>query len=77
MVGVTAGPIVELSEVLHPQYGGSVGVWAFFGVTPYARVGMVQDLGTFAEVGLHLALPVLSRHTRPPPHAEPPSSAMR
>ncbi len=57
--GVSVGPIVEFSELQHPRIGGSVGTWAFFGITPYARVGVVDELGTFAEVGIHIALPVL------------------
>jgi hypothetical protein len=61
MFGATAGPILELSELAHPRLGGSVGVWAFFGITPFARVGTVEDLGTFAEVGVHIALPVFRR----------------
>jgi hypothetical protein len=59
MIGVSAGPMVELSDLAHPRYGGSVGVWAFAGVTPFARVGTVDKLGTFAEIGLHITLPVL------------------
>lgn len=59
MVGVSAGPIVELSDFAHPRYGASAGVWAFVGVTPFARVGTVEKLGTFAEIGLHITLPVL------------------
>ncbi len=59
MFGVSAGPIVELSDVMHPHVGGSVGVWAFVGVTPYARFGAIDGLGAFAEVGLHIALPVI------------------
>jgi hypothetical protein len=63
MVGASLGPILELSDIAHPHAGASVGIWAFFGVTPFARVGVVDGLGTFAEVGLHLALPVLrARH---------------
>lgn len=61
MYGASAGPLVELAELAHPRIGGSVGLWAFFGPTPYARVGAVADLGAFVEIGLHLALPVF-RH---------------
>lgn len=61
MMGVSAGPIVELAELAHPKLGGSVGAWVFLGITPFARVGTVQDLGVFGEVGVHIALPVLRR----------------
>src|SRR4051812_21363040 len=61
MVGVSIGPIVELSEITHPRYGGSVGLWGFVGVTPFVRVGAVEHLGAFAEIGVHIALPVLHR----------------
>lgn len=61
MVGVSAGPIVELAELAHPRIGGSIGVWSFLGVTPFARVGTVQDLGMFGEIGVHIALPVFRR----------------
>ena len=61
LVGVSAGPILELAELHHPRLGGSVGIWTFVGLTPFARVGVVQDLGAFVEVGVHLALPVLRR----------------
>lgn len=61
MVGVSAGPILELAELAHPRPGASVGLWVFAGVTPFARVGAVQELGTFAEIGLHIALPVYRR----------------
>jgi hypothetical protein len=61
MVGATAGAILELGDLNHPRVGGSVGLWAFIGVTPFARVGVVQELGTFAEIGVHIALPVIRR----------------
>lgn len=59
MIGLSAGPILELSELSHPRLGGSVGLWAFVGVTPFVRTGMVSELGSFVEVGIHIALPVL------------------
>lgn len=61
MVGLSAGPIVELAELAHPRFGGSIGVWGFFGITPYVRVGAVDELGMFGEVGVHIALPVFKR----------------
>jgi hypothetical protein len=61
MMGASIGPIVELSNVVHPKLGGSIGVWGFVGITPFARVGAVTDLGMFAELGVHIALPVLRR----------------
>ena len=61
MVGVSAGPLVELSELAHPRLGGSLGLWAFVGVTPFVRAGMVSDLGGFVEIGVHVALPVIRR----------------
>jgi hypothetical protein len=60
-VGLSAGPILELSDFAHPRVGGSVGLWGFAGVTPFARVGVVESLGTFAEIGVHIALPVFRR----------------
>jgi len=61
MVGVSAGPLVELGDLHHPHLGGSVGVWAFLGVTPFARIGAIADGGVFAEVGLHIAFPIFRR----------------
>lgn len=61
MVGVSAGPVLELSDRTHPRMGASVGLWGFVGVTPFARIGVVEDLGGFAEIGVHVALPVLRR----------------
>ncbi len=58
MAGVSAGPMVELSDFAHPRFGGSIGVWAFLGIVPYARIGAVQELGMFGEVGVHITLPV-------------------
>jgi hypothetical protein len=61
MFGVSAGPLIEMNDIRHTAIGGSVGLWAFVGITPYARVGAVDGLGKFVEVGVHIALPVLRR----------------
>jgi hypothetical protein len=61
MVGVSAGGIVELSDVEHPRPGAMVGAWVFCGVTPYVRVGVVDSYGAVVELGVHIALPVLRR----------------
>jgi hypothetical protein len=61
MVGLSAGPILELDELHHPRVGVSVGLWGFLGVTPYVKVGAVDELGGFVEIGLHIALPALRR----------------
>lgn len=61
MVGVSVGPLLELSELAHPRPGASAGLWAFLGVTPFVRVGAVHELGGFVEVGVHIALPVIRR----------------
>ncbi|MEO8702402.1 MAG: hypothetical protein ABI867_20325 [Kofleriaceae bacterium] len=61
MAGVSAGPILELSDLAHPRFGASAGLWAFVGITPFARLGTVQELGMFGEIGVHIALPVYRR----------------
>ncbi|MGE3458603.1 MAG: hypothetical protein AB7O24_26020 [Kofleriaceae bacterium] len=58
MAGLTAGPILELDVLAHPRIGGSIGGWVHVGLTPYARIGWVHELGMFAEIGVHLPLPV-------------------
>jgi hypothetical protein len=61
MIGASAGPLLELDDYAKPRIGASIGVWGFVGVTPYARVGVIDALGAFVEIGVHIALPVLRR----------------
>ncbi|HEY0192854.1 MAG TPA: hypothetical protein VGC42_17170 [Kofleriaceae bacterium] len=61
LIGASLGPILELSDLAHPRYGGSIGIWGFAGITPFARLGAVSGLGMFAELGIHIDLPVLRR----------------
>ena len=61
MLGASLGPILELAEITPARIGASVGVWGYVGIAPFARIGAVSDLGMFAEVGVHIALPVLHR----------------
>jgi hypothetical protein len=59
MTGVSAGGLIELSDVAHPRVGGMVGVWVFAGLTPFARIGAVTTDGVFVEFGVQIALPAL------------------
>ena len=61
MVGLTAGPLLEVSDLQHPRVGASAGAWAFVGVTPFVRVGVVNESGTFVEIGVRVVLPVFRR----------------
>ncbi len=61
MLGASLGPIVELAELARPRLGASVGLWGYAGIAPFVRVGGVSDLGMFAELGVHIALPVMHR----------------
>lgn len=59
MAGGSAGAVVELSPTARPKLGGTLGVWAFIGIVPFARLGAMEGRGAFAEVGVEIALPVL------------------
>ncbi|MBK9033364.1 MAG: hypothetical protein IPL61_19180 [Myxococcales bacterium] len=59
MLGLAAGPAVDLGGDHHPRPGGTVAIWAFAGVTPVVRVGALEEAGVFVEVGASLALPAL------------------
>ena len=58
--GLGAGASVEIDEVRPPRWGGHATVWIFAGVVPYARMGVVEGGGPFAEIGIKIAFPVFS-----------------
>jgi hypothetical protein len=58
MIGLSAGALLELDELSNPRIGGSIGLWAYDAIAPYARIGWIDDLHGFVEFGLHIPLPV-------------------
>ena len=59
LLGVSAGPSLDLADDHHPRPGGSIAVWGFAGVVPMVRVGAVAEAGVVVELGVSLALPAL------------------
>jgi hypothetical protein len=59
MIGVAAGPVVELGDLHHPHVGAQASIWCFAGVVPYARLGVLEASGPFVEVGISLSVPAL------------------
>lgn len=59
LVGIGAGPAVELDRIRRPRWGGQATVWVFAGVVPYARVGALDPGGVFVDVGLRIAFPAV------------------
>ena len=58
-MGLTAGPMVEISSWQHPHLGASVSAWVFAGVVPFARVSAYAEGGWQLDVGIELALPAI------------------
>lgn len=59
LVGVGAGPTVELDRIRKPRWGAQATVWAFTGVMPYARFGAVEEGGAFVDLGVRIAFPAI------------------
>jgi hypothetical protein len=57
MLGLGAGPVLELGDAHHPWAGGQVSAWLFAGVSPYLRAGVVREAGGYLELGVQLSLP--------------------
>lgn len=59
LVGIAAGPVVELSETRHPRWGGQGSLWLFAGATPYVQVTSVTDGERIIDLGLRIPLPAI------------------
>lgn len=57
LMGLGAGVHAELSPVFSMRWGGHATIWAFLGITPYGRIGVVQRGGTYVEFGIQVPLP--------------------
>lgn len=59
LVGIAAGPTLELAETRHARWGGQGSVWLFAGATPYAQVTSLTDGELAVDVGLRIPLPAV------------------
>lgn len=59
LVGIGAGPAVELDRVRTPRVGGQLTVWVFAGVVPYVRLGVLNPGGAYVDLGLRIAFPAV------------------
>jgi len=59
VVGVAAGPTLEVDEQIPPRVGVQGSLWLYAGVLPYLRVGAVRDGGSFVEIGVKVSLPAV------------------
>lgn len=57
-IGVAGGPTLEVDRVIPARLGAQATLWAYVGVIPYMRVGVVDKSGMFFEMGLRIPLPV-------------------
>lgn len=57
LLGLGVGVSAELSPVFSTRWGGQATLWMFAGITPYARIGVVQRGGTYVDFGIKVALP--------------------
>ena len=57
LTGLSLGGVAEVHEVIPPRWGFQAGVWVFAGVIPFARVGAMENVGVFVDVGLKIPLP--------------------
>ena len=61
LMGLTLGSTMELQTFDRPHAGGTASLWLFLGMTPYVRFGWIPEAGSYTEIGVVIALPVLRR----------------
>lgn len=57
--GLSVGVATEVDPVIPARWGAQATLWAFVGVIPFVRVGVVQKNGTYIDFGIKVALPVM------------------
>lgn len=58
LIGLSAGPAIELAPTEHPRAGVTGAAWLFAGIVPYLRGGAFDEAGAFVEIGVAIALPI-------------------
>ena len=53
----SVGAALEVDDIRPPRPGVEMTLWAFVGVVPYVRVGILSETGGFFEAGLMIKLP--------------------
>jgi hypothetical protein len=61
-LGLSAGLAAQFDRVAPPHYGAQATVWLFAGVVPYVRVGTLEELGSYFELGVMIKIPVKIRY---------------
>lgn len=59
LVGISAGPTLDVADDHHPRPGASIALWGFVGVVPVVRIGTVAEAGLVVDLGVSLALPAI------------------
>ena len=57
-LGLAVGATAEVNRVDPPRFGVEATLWALGGFVPYVRVGTLEIVGSFVEMGVMLKVPV-------------------
>ena len=57
-LGIAVGATAEVNHVDPPRFGVEATLWAVGGFVPYVRVGTLEIVGSFVEMGVMLKVPV-------------------